>query len=129
MSRSRLPKNAAPANRVNKGVKLLSMPLSALSICVCPAANRKAGMPLPTTPVPSKGSQYFFSKAACRKSKGLNASHAMPKRAKAICQWSSTGRPSWKRPRFIRMKELPQIRASVHNSAHFFHPSPADAIR
>ncbi|MBK6881980.1 MAG: hypothetical protein IPH05_03330 [Flavobacteriales bacterium] len=71
-------------------------------------ANKKAGTPLPRNPVPNSGSQFFRNKPPWRNNTGESTSHAMAKRLVATWNAVSTGTPSWKRPRFIRMKELPK---------------------
>ena len=101
-------------SKVKRGVSVLSMPARLLSRCCCAVVKSTAGMPLPISPTTARyfHSLIFIFLNAVSET-GRSKAEAMPMRKAATCSGANTG---WLKSSlsacFIRMNELPQVRAS-----------------
>ena len=100
--------------RVNSGVRELSIPARLLSICVCALVNRYAGIPFPMTPTIMSDTIFFLlifrillKRNGVRNKKVKN----IRKEATWLLVYDS-------RPFFIKINEVPQIKARKSNNAH-----------
>lgn len=106
--------NKTPNNNVNKGVSEFNIPAKELLIPVSAFVNKKAGMKFPSTPIPTNPFQCFnIGILTCRNTKGDKNKKAIRIRSAATSSLENTSIP-----RFIKIKELPQIRARMIRMIH-----------
>ena len=105
-------KNNMARMNVNMGVRLLRTPATALGMCICATAKRKAGNPDPQRPTTRKG--LNFPQSMCLylyKKKGRNAI-----KAKTILAAPTSIGSNVTSAFLIRINELPHIRLSTNSN-------------
>ena len=100
---------------VKRGVREFSIPVSDDEMPVSAAAKRNAGIKFPNIPIPRNFNQSFLSLFfMCLNENGSRNKNAIIILSEATCEDENASSP-----RFISIKELPQIRASNNNIDQF----------
>jgi hypothetical protein len=98
-------KNVRPIIKVNNGVREFNTPASELPMTVCAFANKNEGMPVPRIPIIAmyfhffKGTLFILERATGSKTK----------KETTILRAPTISLEKTSNPRFIKMKEVPQI--------------------
>ena len=108
--------------RLNRGTVALSIPARALGIWVCAVANKNAGIAFPQRPTIRKNLTCpFLSIFTFRNANGAKKRPAIRMRIAPTWIPVKSSVPSGaNRPRFIRIKELPQVMARRIKRIHCF---------